>query len=66
MCPGKVWQGEERVEERGWAYRRRRPEGTVLYEAVTNNLATLLFTGLELLRWLASLAPPPRVNLTRL
>ncbi|MFY0566505.1 hypothetical protein ACN28E_22085 [Archangium lansingense] len=39
------WQGvagEERVEERGWAYRRRRPEGTVLYEAVKGNLATLL------------------------
>jgi hypothetical protein len=34
--------GEERVEERGWAYRRRRPEGTVLYEAVKDNLATLL------------------------
>ncbi|WP_143076257.1 hypothetical protein [Stigmatella erecta] len=39
------WQGvagEERVEERGWAYRRRQPEGTVLYEAVKDNLATLL------------------------
>jgi len=39
------WQGvagEERAEERGWAYRRRRPEGTVLYEAVKYNLATLL------------------------
>jgi hypothetical protein len=30
------------VEERGWAYRRRQPEGTVLYEAVRDNLATLL------------------------
>jgi hypothetical protein len=30
------------VEERGWAYRRRQPEGTVLYEAVKDNLATLL------------------------
>jgi hypothetical protein len=30
------------VEERGWAYRRRQPEGTVLYEAVRENLATLL------------------------
>ncbi|WP_233262300.1 transposase zinc-binding domain-containing protein [Vitiosangium sp. GDMCC 1.1324] len=30
------------MEERGWAYRRRRPEGTVLYEAVRDNLATLL------------------------
>jgi hypothetical protein len=37
-----VWQGEERVEERGWAYRRRQPEGTVLCEAVKDNLATLL------------------------
>lgn len=26
----------------GWEYRRRRPEGTVLYEAVRDNLATLL------------------------
>ncbi|QRK07344.1 transposase [Archangium violaceum] len=26
----------------GWAYRRRQPEGTVLYEAVRDNLATLL------------------------
>ena len=30
------------MEERGWAYRRRQPEGTVLYEAVKDNLATLL------------------------
>ncbi len=39
------WQGvagEEQVEERGWAYRRRQPEGTVLYEAERDNLATLL------------------------
>ena len=28
--------------EPGWAYRRRRPEGTVLYAAVRDNLATLL------------------------
>ncbi|WP_324988302.1 hypothetical protein [Hyalangium sp.] len=28
--------------EYGWEYRRRRPEGTVLYEAVRDNLATLL------------------------
>jgi len=26
----------------GWEYQRRRPEGTVLYEAVRDNLATLL------------------------
>jgi hypothetical protein len=30
------------VEKRGWAYRRRQPEGTVLYEVVRDNLATLL------------------------
>ncbi|ATB33297.1 ATP-dependent helicase HrpA [Melittangium boletus DSM 14713] len=30
------------MEERGWAYRRRQPEGTVLYEAVRDNLTTLL------------------------
>jgi len=30
------------VEERGWAYRRRQPEGTVPCEAVKDNLATLL------------------------
>ena len=30
------------MEERAWAYRRRRPERTVLYEAVKDNLATLL------------------------
>ncbi|HVG63977.1 MAG TPA: hypothetical protein VNA24_35770 [Hyalangium sp.] len=38
------WQGvagEERVEERGWAYRRRQPEGTVLYEAVRDKLHQL-------------------------
>ena len=40
--PWKGVAGEERVEERGWAYQRRRPEGTVLYEAVKDNLATLL------------------------
>jgi hypothetical protein len=30
------------VGERGGEYRRRLPEGTVLYEAVRDNLATLL------------------------
>ncbi|RKH95850.1 hypothetical protein [Corallococcus sp. AB038B] len=30
------------MEERGWPYRRRQPEETVLYEAVRENLATLL------------------------
>jgi hypothetical protein len=29
------------VEERGWVYRRRQQEGTVLYEAVRDHLATL-------------------------
>ena len=28
--------------KRGWEYRRRRPEGTVLYAAVRDHLATLL------------------------
>jgi hypothetical protein len=36
------------VEERGWEYRRRQPEGTVLYEAVRENLATLLAEAGEL------------------
>jgi len=31
----------------GWEYRRRRPEGTVLYEAVRDNLATLLVEASE-------------------
>jgi hypothetical protein len=44
--------GEERVEERGWAYRRRQPEGTVLYEAVKDNLATLLAEASEVGRCL--------------
>ncbi|PTL75941.1 hypothetical protein DAT35_52645 [Vitiosangium sp. GDMCC 1.1324] len=44
--------GEERVEERGWAYRRRQPEGTVLYEAVKDNLATLLAEASEVGRGL--------------
>ncbi|KFE58513.1 hypothetical protein [Hyalangium minutum] len=30
------------MEERWWAYRRRQPEGPVLYEAVRDNLTTLL------------------------
>ncbi|HZI07982.1 MAG TPA: hypothetical protein VEZ71_28440 [Archangium sp.] len=34
--------------ERGWAYRRRRPEGTVPYEVVRDNLATLLAEAGEL------------------
>ncbi len=48
MRPGKVWLG------RGWwwgargEYRRRRPEGTVLYAAVRDNLATLLAEASEL------------------
>ncbi|MCY1073820.1 hypothetical protein [Archangium lansingense] len=40
--PWRGAAGEGQVEERGWAYRRRHPEGTVLYEAVRDNLATLL------------------------
>ena len=50
--PWKGVAGEERVEERGWAYRRRRPEGTVLYEAVKDNLATLLAEASEVGRGL--------------
>ena len=40
------------MEERGWAYRRRQPEGTVLYEAVRENLATLLAEASEVGRGL--------------
>ena len=40
------------MEERGWAYRRRQPEGTVLYEAVKDNLATLLAEASEVGRGL--------------
>ncbi|WP_349257906.1 transposase zinc-binding domain-containing protein [Archangium sp.] len=36
----------------GWAYRRRQPEGTVLYEAVRENLATLLAEASEVGRGL--------------
>ena len=38
--------------ERGWEYRRRRPEGTVLYAAVRDHLATLLAEASELGRGL--------------
>ena len=38
--------------EHGWEYRRRRPEGTVLYAAVRDNLATLLSEASELGRGL--------------
>ncbi|REG27138.1 transposase-like zinc-binding protein [Archangium gephyra] len=38
--------------ERGWQYRRRRPEGTVLYEAVRANLATMLAEASEVGRGL--------------
>ena len=38
--------------ERGWAYRRMQPEGTVLYEAVKDNLATLLAAASEVERGL--------------
>jgi hypothetical protein len=40
------------VREHGWEYRRRRPEGTVLYEAVRDNLATLLSEAREVGRGL--------------
>ena len=45
------------VEDGRIAYRMKRP----LPDGTTH----LLFTGLELLRWLASLVPPPRASLTR-
>ena len=38
--------------ERGWEYRRRRPEGTALYAAVRDHLATLLAEASELGRGL--------------
>jgi hypothetical protein len=41
------------VEERRWEYRRRQPEGTVLYEAVRDNLATLLAEASEVGRGLS-------------
>ncbi|OJT16570.1 hypothetical protein BO221_49835 [Archangium sp. Cb G35] len=44
--------GEGQVEERGWEYRQRQPEGTVLYDAVRENLATLLAGAGELGRGL--------------
>jgi hypothetical protein len=44
--------GEERVEERGWAYRRMQPEETVLYKALRENLATLLAEASEVERGL--------------
>jgi hypothetical protein len=40
------------VGERGWEYRRRRPEGSVLYAAVRDHLATLLAEASELGRGL--------------
>jgi hypothetical protein len=52
LVPWQGVAGEERVEERGWAYRRRQPEGTVLYEAVKDNLATLLAEASEVGRGL--------------
>ncbi|WP_438356949.1 transposase zinc-binding domain-containing protein [Cystobacter fuscus] len=50
--PSRGVAGEGQVEERGWGYRRRLPEGTVLYEAVRKNLATLLAEAGELGRGL--------------
>jgi hypothetical protein len=40
------------VGEHGWEYRRRWPEGTVLYAAVRDNRATLLAEASELGRGL--------------
>ncbi len=52
----------------GGVYRRRQPEGSLLYRMkrpLPDGTTHLLFTGMELLRRLASLVPPPRMNLTR-
>ncbi|HEX8819329.1 MAG TPA: hypothetical protein VF794_05350 [Archangium sp.] len=40
--PWRGVAGEGQVGECGWEYRRRRPEGTVLYAAGRDHLATLL------------------------
>ena len=45
--PWRGVAGEGLVGERGWEYRRRQPEGTVLYEAVRENLPTLLVAANE-------------------
>jgi hypothetical protein len=50
--PWRGVAGEGQVVERGWAYRRRQPEGTVLYEAVRDHLATLLADASEVGRGL--------------
>ena len=50
--PWRGVAGEGQVGERGWEYRRRRPERTVLYAAVRDNLATLLSEASELGRGL--------------
>lgn len=45
------WQGGNgngQVEKSGWAYRRRLPEGTVLYEAARDHLTTLLEAASEM------------------
>ena len=47
----------EQTEDGRIAYRMKRP--------MPDGTTHLLFTGMELLRRLASLVPPPRMNLTR-
>jgi len=42
VCPGEVWLGRGEWRSAGGGCRSRQPEGTVLYEAVRDNLATLL------------------------
>ncbi len=44
--------------EHGWEYRRRRPEGTVLYEAMRDNLATLVEEASEVGRGLPRYVEP--------
>jgi hypothetical protein len=66
----QVWLGrgvgEGQVGERGGEYRRRQPEGTVLYEVVRDNLATLLAEASEVGRGLPLVAiertDSPQVN----
>ena len=50
--PWRGVAGEGQVGTHGWAYRRRQPEGTVLYETVREKLAILLAEASEVGRGL--------------
>ena len=52
VCPGEVWLGRGRWGSAGGSTGRRQPEGTVLYEVVRDNLATLLAEASEVGRGL--------------